>query len=215
MKYTSVPSLFAQAQTYLYNATEHAEIRQKMQRQGFDQRRILEGSSLLDQARTLHLLKSEKYAQKQVLAQKIEQDEQAARQLLEEHTEIVRFVFRKEPAILATFGIRRKPKRFDHWLMQATTFYYSAQAHTDSLARHGLSPEEVAQAQAMLEALGNARNQRLQRKGEAEEATRMRDASLRKLKSWMKDFRTIARVALKDSPQLMEALGIVVKARWI
>jgi hypothetical protein len=64
----------------------------------------------------------------------------------------------------------------------------------------------------MIEALADTRNQRLLSKGEAEEATHRRNQSIKALKAWMSDFRAIARIALRDNPQLKETLDMVVKA---
>jgi hypothetical protein len=41
----------------------------------------------------------------------------------------------------------------------------------------------------------------------------MRDAALNELDTWMRDLRIIARVALKDRPQLLEQIGVVSKER--
>jgi len=64
----------------------------------------------------------------------------------------------------------------------------------------------------MIAAISDLRHQRMQEKGEAEEATSSRNASIKALKVWMNDFRYVARMALRDNPQLLEALGMVVKA---
>ena len=53
------------------------------------------------------------------------------------------------------------------------------------------------------------RNRRKQLKGDAEEATRSRNLSLRALRLWMKEFYGIARVALADKPQLLEVLEVL------
>lgn len=205
-----ISKLFAEAQMYINNASQHPEIQKKLNLQGFSSKRFLEGNSLLDECKMLHIQKSQKYGEKQELASQIKAHEQLARQTFEDHVAIVKFAFRKEPATLAKFNIERTARKVEAWTLQASYFYTKAAEHSSLLAQHGLTAEEMAQALAMVEAVTTARNQRLLRKGEAEEATRTRDLSIKALKAWMKDFRTYARLALKDSPQLMEALGMVV-----
>ncbi len=78
-----------------------------------------------------------------------------------------------------------------------------------------LPQSELSQNQASVEALIAMRNRRMQKKGEAEEATRLRNESMKALHLWMKEFRSIARIALQDSPQLLEALGIIVKSQKV
>jgi len=208
-----VSALFAEAQRYVDNATAHPEIQKKMNALGFSARRILEGSALLDAARAGQIDKHEKYSERQLLSERIQADYQHARQLFDEHVKIVRFAFRHEPALLQSFNVQRVSKRVESWLLQASEFYRIAARHREVLGASGLSEAEVSQGTASIEAINTVRNQRMRCKGDAEEATRLRNASMKDLKRWMSDFRAIARIALRDSPQLMEALGMVVKAK--
>ncbi len=47
-------------------------------------------------------------------------------------------------------------------------------------------------------------------RGEAQEATLLRDAKLDELDQWVSDYKKIAQVAVSDSPQQLEQLGWVV-----
>lgn len=210
-----VSALFAEAQRYVDNATAHPEIQKKMNALGFSARRILEGSTLLDAARAGQIDKHEKYSERQQLSERVKTDFQQARQLFEEHVRIIRFAFRHEPALLQSFNVQRVSRRIESWLLQASECYRMAARHQEVLEASGLSAAEVGQAAAGIEAIMTMRNQRMRCKGDAEEATRLRNASMKALKLWMRDFRVIARIALRESPQLMEALGMVVKAEKV
>ncbi|NLT49572.1 MAG: hypothetical protein GXX85_01480, partial [Ignavibacteria bacterium] len=48
--------------------------------------------------------------------------------------------------------------------------------------------------------------------GESEDATKEKDAAFAKMDKWMSDFYAVARIALEDKPQLLEALGKIVKS---
>ncbi|WP_439182311.1 hypothetical protein [Carboxylicivirga taeanensis] len=48
--------------------------------------------------------------------------------------------------------------------------------------------------------------------GESEAATKAKDEALGKLDRWMSEFYAVARIALEDQPQLLEALGKAVKS---
>lgn len=98
---------------------------------------------------------------------------------------------------------------------QARYFYTKAAKYTDVLNGYQLQQSELAQNQASVEALMALRNRRLQMKGEAEEATRTRNLSMQALRKWMREFYSIARIALQDSPQLLEALGVPVKGERV
>ena len=210
-----ISKLFAEAQRYITNASEQPEIQKKLNQTGFTPKRFLEGATLLDECKALHAQKSEKYGEKQELASQIKAHEQLARQTFEDHVAIVRFVFRKEPATVAKFNVERTARKVDAWVLQAGYFYSRVAEHQEVLSQHGLTSAEAAQAVAMVEAVATTRNQRMMRKGEAEEATRARNQSIKALKLWMKDFRAMARIALRDHPQLLESLGMIVKTQKV
>ncbi|WPP50820.1 hypothetical protein [Catalinimonas niigatensis] len=213
--HVTISRLFDEVQLCLRNAAEHPEIQKKLNQHGFNQKRLLDGMALLDTSKALHSEKSKKYGEKMELAKQIKANRLLALQTFEDHVTIVRFVFRKMPDALARFNVERIDKGIQSWTMQASYFYQEAKLHEEMLAQHGLSGAEMDQAMAMIEAVSTVRSQRMLRKGEAEEATRNRDQSVKALKAWMKDFRAIARVALSESPQMLEALGIVVKSQKV
>jgi hypothetical protein len=211
----SLSGKLSAAQTAIYNALEHAEIQKKLSAYGFTPKRLQEGNTLLNTALLLQDEKSDRYGEKQELSAQLRAQEKAVRELFGKHVATVRLAFRDEPATLSRFNISMISTKKEAWQMQASNFYRLAAQSSNVLSRYQLTAEELAQNQAGVEALIAARNRRLQKKGEAEEATRHRDQSLRELQAWMREFRTIARLALRDNPQLLEALGISVKSQKV
>ena len=49
----------------------------------------------------------------------------------------------------------------------------------------------------------------VQEKGEAQAATKRRDAALDAMQDWLSDYLAIAKVALEEEPQLLEGLGVL------
>ncbi len=47
---------------------------------------------------------------------------------------------------------------------------------------------------------------------DAQNSTEIKDSAIAKMNTWMYEFYTVSRMALKDQPQLLEALGKVVKS---
>ena len=48
-------------------------------------------------------------------------------------------------------------------------------------------------------------------RGISQDATKAKDAAITRMKDWMMEFFTVAKIGLEDNPQLLEALGKVVK----
>ncbi len=53
-------------------------------------------------------------------------------------------------------------------------------------------------------------SQQEQEMGEAKEATKERDAAIEAVSAWLSDFKTVARIAVEDKPQFLQALYISV-----
>jgi hypothetical protein len=70
----------------------------------------------------------------------------------------------------------------------------------------------LEQGKALLQDAGKQILQKDKERGEAEDSTQVRDAKLDELDEWTADYKTIARVALEEHPQLLEKLGIKVKS---
>ena len=51
----------------------------------------------------------------------------------------------------------------------------------------------------------------LREKGDAQQATLIRDNKIDVLSEWVRDYETIAKIALMDQPQLLEKLGMIIK----
>jgi transcriptional antiterminator len=97
------------------------------------------------------------------------------------------------------------------WTAQVFSFYSRVEAEgMVMMKKHGAKAEEVAQGKAMAEALMAIHQQKKSNAGDAQSATQKRDEALKALERWIADFKKVARVALQDDPQLLEALGIVV-----
>ncbi len=209
----SLSSKLGSAQSAIYNAMEIPSVQEKVSKFGLTLKRLQEGNAIVNKAIMLHNTKHDIYGEKQEVASQLYTQENDTSKRFRKHVETVKLVFREDEATLAKFRISSISKKKDEWQLQANYFYSKAILYVDKLAKYQLPQEELAQNQASVEALIAIRNRRLQMKGEAEEATQKRNEAMKELNEWMKEFRAIARIALKDSPQLLEALGIVVKSK--
>ena len=75
-----------------------------------------------------------------------------------------------------------------------------------------ITETEIDAAKTKLNELDIARTEYLKEIGESQAATKAKDAAFAKIDDWMSEFYAVARIGLEDNPQLLEALGKIVKS---
>lgn len=211
-KINSVDRLLEVSSLSVNNTLNDQEVQQRMTQHGFTPKRMQEGKTLLEQFTQLCEHQEQRYEERWELANRMDRELQTTRALFVEHVEIVRFVFRQESAILNKLSIQRIEQARWKWVKQSHRFYTKALEHADQLALHGLTQEELAQAKASLEAILAMREELVRKKGAAEDTTQRKSQANQNLRVWLSDFRTVARMAFKESPQKLEAFGIRVRS---
>lgn len=199
----------------LENAESQHEIAATMADLGYDSAAIAEGKALLTETRTAYD------------ANKTEDDETSAayadfsskKEQLEDtydiHRKKAKVVFRNDLLTydkLAISGIM--PRTYVKWLEAARKFYSVASTDADiqnKLARLKISADDLTAANTLISDLEAARAVYLKEKGESQDATTVKDAAFAKIDDWMSEFYAVAKIGLEDRPQLLEALGKIIK----
>ena len=188
-------------------------IKEALATYGYDEARLKEAQALLNRFEMLQQTKKEEYRSKGKVGRSLRNDNREMHQRFVDHRSLAKYIFRND-----TDGYQRlelhqpiASQQADK-MVQMRQFYAEALSSHALFTRHGLSKAELAQAQTMVEALVDVRRARLQKSGEAQHATQQRNQVRRELRAWVVDFRIIARVALRNEPQLLEALGMTVTA---
>lgn len=131
-----------------------------------------------------------------------------------DHVKFMRMAYREDPKKLKELAAAGgRVKRVSGWLMQAKTFYTNTISDEESLAKmagYGITKENLEAVEAKIAEVAAAYQEHKDKKGAAQDAIDRRDKALDKLEKFMSEFIGICRIALKDHPQLLEKLGIVV-----
>ena len=106
------------------------------------------------------------------------------------------------------------PRAYVSWLELIKKFYTEMLADTalqTKIARLKVTADDLTAANALLSEMETARSKYLIEKGESQDATNIKDSAFAELDDWMSEFYAVARIALEDNIQLLEALGVIVR----
>ncbi len=200
----------------LENVVKQSEIASLMEEHGYDSTEIAKGKALHEEA----LKVSRK--------NKVEGDEASEAykiyagiygrldEMYSRDRKKAKIVFKDDPVTLKKLELTGTiPQAYVVWQKTVANFYSTLNAEPeliDKLKRLKITAESVAAAITLVEQIKTARAAYLKEKGESEDATKEKDAAFAKMDKWMSDFYAVARIAMEDKPQLLEALGKIVKS---
>jgi hypothetical protein len=125
---------------------------------------------------------------------------------------VVRVVFATDKTRLAELGVvGTTPRTVGAFLQRARGFiaaYRSRPELASALAARSITEARIAQLEGKLDALLAADEAQQRQKGEAMQATQRQNAALKALNDAVGPFARYAKVALKDRPDLLKALGL-------
>lgn len=197
------------------NTLKDTDTAKKMSGVGFSDKRLRELENLTSMVEELQNNKGLCYNAGLRISVQIEKEVQMLSPIFKDHVATARYAFRHEPTLALSFIAKKIAYNKWEWIAQARHFYLNIMPHAAQLATHGLSLEELQQAQASVEAIMSLREDRIMKKGQAEDCTDNRNQAVKKLKGLLREFHMAARLALKDNPQKLEAFGLVVKTQKV
>ena len=131
------------------------------------------------------------------------------------HRKKAKVLFRNEHNVLSLLSLANAmPEAYIKKVETMKTFYNILTADQQLMAKVAtfkITAAEVTASLAALTGLETARTAYLREMGESQEATRLKDAAFKLIDDWMQEFYAVARIALSDHPQLLEALGITIR----
>jgi hypothetical protein len=191
------------------------EIQQIMMIFGYPSREIEIGEELLAKYKQLTSVQVGDYGDKYAASGLVIEKWSVAKATYMVTLKIVRVAFKDEPDMLVRFkATGRRRKSLSGWLSDAEIFYtnlLNTPVAVERLNRYSYTLQKLQQEFEMVKEIELLHSRRLTETGEAQQATVERDKAFDELCHWYSDFRAIARIALYEKPQLLEALGITVK----
>ena len=103
----------------------------------------------------------------------------------------------------------------ESWIESSTDFYSRLLNEPDlvtKLASFKVTVQQLNEEKTAIENLRQLRNEATIEKGQAQEATRLRNEKLSELEDYAIELKAVAEIALEKQPQLLEKLGILVRS---
>lgn len=199
----------------LINVETNPIIQPLMEELGYNTTKVDEGISLLNEAKT-QFNKNNTLEDTRAKAYKAFNDKKVQIETkYSKDRKKVKIVFKADTLVLKELGVKGIiPKSYVKWLETVNQFYNTLNTQPDILSKLAtlkVTQQEVTEVLAELNELENLRAAYIQAKGNAQNETKTKNIAFKSLEKYMSDFFAVARIALENEPQLLEALGKLVK----
>jgi hypothetical protein len=178
---------------------------------GYDREKLIAARKLHDEARELVSKQKVEYGEQYEATETVRAAWDEANAAYMRALKVARIALRGNTKADAALGLSGKRKQsITGWIGQATNFYLNLLGDAGliaALANFGYDRAKLEAEQASVQVVVEANAVQEKEKGEAQEATRLRDARLDELDQWLSDFKAIAQLAMDEHPQWLEKLG--------
>nr|WP_321405427.1 hypothetical protein [uncultured Carboxylicivirga sp.] len=199
----------------LENAETQSEIATVMAELGYDSAKITEGKTLLTETRSAYDFNKTEDDETSAASASFSDKKAELEKVFKLQRKKAKVIFRNDSLTADKLAISGEmPRTYIKWLEAAKKFYSVATTDTaiqTKLARLAITADSLAAANTLITELEAARAEYLKEVGESQDATKAKDAAFAKMDDWMSEFYAVARIGLEDNPQLLEALGKVVR----
>ncbi|MGZ2369276.1 hypothetical protein ACXR6G_05790 [Ancylomarina sp. YFZ004] len=200
----------------LTNAESHPEIKAALAEYGVDDAKFTEGWQVFNLAKASWELNKAEESETRLLSNSYHTVYGELEMKFKRHRDLTQILCKKDPDTLIQLGVKGAfPSKYNEFFDQVKLFYTSLNTNAaiqTKLAILKLTPEIAAACLADLDSLLKLRADFDREMGESQAATVSKNAVLNDLSEWMDDFDTLAKIALYDTPQRLEVLGVLVKS---
>lgn len=200
----------------LSNAESQADIKAALLAFGVDDAKFAEGWAVFNKVKSIWELNAKEEAETSLASNAYSTKYNEVTAKFKRHRDLTRILCTKDPDILIELGIRgHLPSQYNEYFDLIKLFYTTIAGNAviqAKLAVIKLTPKLAKACLAELDALLVLRSEFDKEMGESQAATELKNAALNELSDWMDDFDILAKLALYDTPQRLEVLGVLVKS---
>ncbi len=204
------------AKIMIENALSDNTVKTALANYGYDEAKLQAGKALYDEAFELDLVQKKESGEKVAVTAEFNNLWAEADQQYMKTLKVARIVLKnlyKADQSAMLYGVRKQS--FNGWQEQAVSFYANILNDPqllEAMAGYGYPEDKLQSEYDMVKQVIAKELQQKQEKGESEQATRVRDQKLDQLAVFISEMRGIAKVALADTPDYLEKLGILARS---
>lgn len=183
---------------------------------GYTEAEIAEGKKLYETAKRAHST-NDKENKEYLDAKKVydnAKDKIVERYKLDRKK--AKIVFKDNDVVLKQLSLTGlTPIAHVDWSKTVKSFYEGVLDNNnilEKLARLGIKRQDLEDALLEMQNMELARTTYFKEKGESEDTTKQKDQAFLEIDRWMREFYSVAKIAMEDQPQLLEALGVYVRS---
>ncbi len=204
------------AKIMIENALSDNTVKTALANYGYDEAKLQAGKTLYDEAFELDLAQKKESGEKVAVTTEFNNLWAEADQQYMKTLKVARIILKslyKADQSAMLYGVRKQS--FNGWQEQAVSFYANILNDPqllEAMAGYGYPEDKLQSEYDMVKQVIAKELQQKQEKGESEQATRIRDQKLDQLAVFISEMRGIAKVALADTPDYLEKLGILARS---
>ena len=191
------------------------QIKQAVKDYGYDETRLQSGKQLYDEFFTLYAKQKKEYGEQIEATEEVNAAWDTADQVYTKTLKIARVAFQKVTRTDREMIVSGSRKRtLAGWLEQTKIFYTNLLEDTallTEMTKFGYTKEKLTAEYQLVQEVDQKKMRQNIESSEAEESTKARDQKIRELDQWISDYRAVLKVALDETPQKLERLGIKVR----
>ncbi|MDO5106607.1 hypothetical protein [Capnocytophaga sp.] len=198
------------------NLSKEGDLKIEMAEYGYDDAKIAEGKALYDQARKMFDVNVKETREESAASLVFQEKYQNVQKTYATHRKKARIVFEDNEEALRLLKLKGSAARTIATSMEEMRAFYQFLDTTPNLLtalkQLKMTEQDVKNQLQELPEVEKVYASYLQEKGESQQATKDKNKAFEALDKWVSKFYKVAKIALEDRPQLLEALGKFVKS---
>lgn len=198
------------------NLSKEGDLKTELAEYGYDDAKIAEGKALYDEARKTFDANIKETREETSASLAFQEKYQNVQKKYSTHRKKARIVFEDNEEALRQLKLKGSAARAIAAAMEEMRAFYQLLDTTPNLLtplkQLKINEQDVKNQLQELPEVEKAYATYLQEKGESQQATRDKNKAFETLDKWVSKFHKVAKIALEDRPQLLEALGRFVRS---